>query len=620
MPDSEPDNPAPPTVSATALRWLVTAQALFGIALTLLLLAGSVALFGYAVGMTGGVVWNQHPLLAGARLALAIPALAVCAVLLRALRAPLPEPEGIPLDRSEAPEFYALLDRFRIRFDIRQPLRVRVTGEMNAAIVARPGALILQVGLPLLVSVTPKQWAAVVAHEFGHLRMQRRGPGAWSAHLRAWWHRVLERIDHDRSAVGRSLAWLMKTADHRYLSDALRLSRAEEFEADAWAARSIGAESLAGALFAVAIKDRFLQDDYWRKVHAQADHRHEPVILPFRQMASALKAGFDPAEATAAYSDDIDEAEARDETTLTHPTVAARCAKLAVAPRHPAGQAAPAAEVYLQPVLHRLALELDQGWWAANGGEWSARHREVQRAHRRIARLEQQAARLGSAERLELAVLVERYGGERDPLEFYLALVAAEPVAAEALLATGRLLVERGEREGIGYLLRASINDSEIGLAATAHILAFAQGHEIDWLAQRAIWRAARLLSLGQAVRREAAEDPAGGAWQAPNLDALMLRRLGRELSAYPQVRRAYLVRRISAQAPQWRAHVLVLRSDEQGAAFAGQVAQLAEAIVPEESPVQVLAVGRGSKWEHQAKAIRGSMIRLKRPASPAPG
>ena len=606
-----------PPPSSERLRWSLTLQAFLGALGLAGLAAAALALDVYAIGAITAPILREQPLWAAVRLALLVPATAAAAMILRWLWSPAPPPRGIPISPPDAPDFHRQIERFSSRFGINRRIEVRITGEMNASIVNRPRSIALQIGLPLMLSVTAKQCTAILAHEFGHMRVQRRGPGAWTSHLRAWWHRVLAAIDTDPSWFGRLAALALRSADRRYLTDSLRLSHLDEFEADSWAAQVIGAEPLAGALFSIVTKEKFLMEDYWRKVHAQADYRAHPSILPFQHMASALKAGYDRAEALADYDERVPPGA---EEAATHPSIRARCDRLAVDPRRQHKDAAMAAEIYLQSILPRLAHELDLEWWAENGSEWRARHREVRRARQRIARLEKLHPGISTEEKLELAALVENYSVERDPLELYIAVLDDETPCATALLGAGRLLLERNDPEGTAYLLRAMTEDSEVGLSAAAHLLGFADANAVDWLRQRAAARAGELIELSRGVREEGETDPRGARWESSGLDSMTRRKLAKVVGAVPTIRRCYVVRRVSVTAPLWIAYVLVARTDDTDPQLAGRLRELAEAVLPEERPVRVLLVPRGSPWERMARSINAPPLRLGRRRSTGTG
>ncbi|MCB1961429.1 MAG: M48 family metallopeptidase, partial [Rhodocyclaceae bacterium] len=217
----------------------------------------------------------------------------------RWLAAPPPSPEGVPLARDQAPSLYRLADRLAQRAGAPAVDAIHITPDISAAVYQRPrwawaGPMrtTLLIGLPLVHSVSARQLGAIVAHEMGHLARQRRGAGAWGAHLRAWWHRVCERIAADGSPAARLLHGAFEDWAEADLMDAVSLSHLEEYEADRVAARVVGAALLGDALVEVAMKARFIETDYWHKVMAQAAHLPRPRIRPFRDMGMGVAAGF----------------------------------------------------------------------------------------------------------------------------------------------------------------------------------------------------------------------------------------------------------------------------------------------------------------------------------------
>lgn len=605
MPDAAPDPAGAGT--SNALRWSLTGQALAGAAaLSLLWLAAAGTLL-YALGLTGGTAWGDGPVWLGLRAMLALAATAAGIKIGGWLWAPLPAPEGIPLARRDAPALYALLDNLRAGFGIRRALTVNITGEMNASMASRPRGLTLQIGLPLLLGVTPRQCDAILSHEFGHLVQQQAGGGLWASHLRAWWYRVLDRIDLDTSPAGRVMAWLLRAADRRYLTDGLRLSRAEEFEADALAARAVGGEPLAEALCAIALKEHFLAADFLPKVRAQVYHHQRPGMLPYRHMASAFLVGYDAGKSLAAY------AETAEEEAPTHPSIRARMAKLTDGPWPVPGDTASAAEAYLESTVPRLAAALDQAWWSAHGHDWQRHHREVQWARRRIAKLAGRGRDQHPCRRLELASLVETYCPEWNPVDLYLDLLTEAEVYPQAMLALGRLLTGQGSPEGTGYLLAIIDDDSETGLAAANCLLDFAaETGRLD-LAQRTTERQAALRQTAGAIEQEVASDPDGAGWTSPGLDPIARYKLGKLVAGHAAVRRAYLVRRLSATAPRWQSFLLLLRTDVADPAQLADLAQQARQLLQDRGLLGVLTLPAGSGRERVAAAIGRARLHLRR-------
>ncbi|MDR1462240.1 MAG: M48 family metallopeptidase, partial [Azoarcus sp.] len=185
--------------------------------------------------------------------------------LLSVLFVPLPAPEGVRISQEDASDFYRLIEGMAWALESDSIDHVWVTPDMNAAVLQRSrwsyfGRIEthLLIGLPLAHSVTCSQMVAVLAHEFAHLAVQRKGFGKHGALLRAWWLRSLDKI-------GEVFPILGAQADHwlqGFYSNMARLARIEEFEADALATRLVDASLLGETLIEVSLKEQFLLRDY----------------------------------------------------------------------------------------------------------------------------------------------------------------------------------------------------------------------------------------------------------------------------------------------------------------------------------------------------------------------
>lgn len=287
------------------------------------------------------------------------------------LAAPVARPDGVRLPEVAARRLHRAVGRMSRRFGNPRVDAIWVTGDMNAAILQRPrwGCIgpmetHLIIGLPLVHSVSRRQFGAILAHEFAHLACQRQGSAVWLNHCRAWWFRVLDRCVEGGGWFGR----LLERVTIGDLHAALRLARFEEFEADAAAARVIGPRLVAEALIEVALKERFLSEDYWRKVMAQSQFRPRPSIRPYREMGLGVLAGF---RRPSSANPDIDAllAEHRFAPDF-HPSLAERLTALRVRPAVSRADPLTAADAYLAPLLPGLAWIFDRMWWQGSRDAW----------------------------------------------------------------------------------------------------------------------------------------------------------------------------------------------------------------------------------------------------------
>lgn len=541
----------------------VTVRAACGVGFVLL--TGGLALYG--------LLWSLAPFVGGGGLDALwrVPVLILSLLWLsgvgRALRAHPAGMTGMPVGRDEAPALFALLERMQRRFRSPSIHQVRITGDLNAAITRRPcmglagrsrNTLIL--GLPLALALTPRQFVAVLAHEFGHLCHSRLALGGWGSQLRSYWHQVLENMENDRSLLRPLISMLARYESPIYCAGSLVLSHLDEHEADAAAASVVGSELLGQALAEVALNHRFLAQDYWHKVYAQADRSERPAILPYRNMRAALKAGLDRSSAASWFDEIADEGD--EETQLgTHPSLGLRVRALGVDSLRERRGGERAADRFLGQALDRVAALLDRDWWDAERGSWRRRYWEVSRALDRIARLEAEGQKLGVSDRLELAMLVERYDGARDPLKVYRDMMPQMPGRPDALLGIGRLLLGREDPSGIGYLRQALGEDGAVGLQAAVLLVEHYESRGMAEVAEPYRERMAELLQQAVRVRR-VLDLPVDAGDNLPHgLEIHELRALVRALRQHSFVRSGFVVRRRCGEAPGWRACLIVICS-----------------------------------------------------------
>ena len=356
--DSRPSR----ALAHTLLCWRLTLQASAGLGI---LAVSIVVLLSFALWFAFGGLDAWLPV----RIFIALASLASAVLLLSWLWLPPHEVSGVELQRADAPDFFRLLDELCRMRGAGHIDRVLIGADMNASVVQLPelglwGPLrtTLVVGLPLLHSVSPRQLQAILAHELSHLALQRGSGAAWAAQLRGWWHRVLIQIDEDSSLPGRSLAALLQKHADSYLVAAVRLSHFEEFEADAGAALLVGPESLAEALVEVALKERYLREQYWDEVMNQFEFPAGGLpFLPFRSMGIGVSLGFRRTDAAAEVCDLYAQAEGLE----LHPRLIERLAALEVGPHTVVTEGPTAAERFLGDSTLRLACRLDRAWCMA---------------------------------------------------------------------------------------------------------------------------------------------------------------------------------------------------------------------------------------------------------------
>lgn len=217
--------------AATVGFWVLT------IGLTLLLVEGGVAILAYApdYGIAGFVAFA----LAGALAFGAMPRLSF-----------KEEESSPPLGDDEHPRLRSLVNHVAERTGARAPEALFVMHDANAF----AGGVRLRrfarrqrtvgIGLPLLAVLTHKEASAVIAHEMGH-------HVAGDVRLGPWVHRTRRAIARAVDRLEGSSFWFhlpfVAYADF-FMKTSVKISRAQELQADAVSAEVAGAAAAASAL------------------------------------------------------------------------------------------------------------------------------------------------------------------------------------------------------------------------------------------------------------------------------------------------------------------------------------------------------------------------------------
>ena len=125
----------------------------------------------------------------------------------------------------------------------------------------------------------------------------------------------------------------------------------------------------------------------------------------------------------------------------------------------------PSAAVVLGPSLPRFVEAVESYWRTQVTREWRDAHLEARTARRRLEELNRATA-LAPEDELERAGLTERFEGEDAALPAYHGLVGG-PQGAYACFSVGRILLERGDDEGLRWLDRAIAAGPETALTGS---------------------------------------------------------------------------------------------------------------------------------------------------------
>lgn len=365
------------------------------------------------------------------------------------------EPQGTPVDADRFPKLVAEIEDLQKRLATIPIHRTIIVPGLNAFVSQTPRLGVfgwqrntLALGLELMLTLSPQEMRAVVAHELGHLSRNHSRFAGWIYRVRRTWANLFAKFKENQrwgaGLINRFFYWYVP----RFAAYSFALRRQNEYEADAASAELTSRETAGAALMKLEIIGAHLNHRYWRDFYAQTLHSPEPQRMAYAALAQDLRAVPLAAEDVATYR----EAALAQQTDFedTHPSLADRLKGLGLDPAGfgaaPLDLGASAAVEWLGPELPRLIAEYDQEWWRQNEDGWRQRHQELQAELAELQALSAQPVEsLQDMQLWRLGMLTAGHIGEAEALNVFRAYQTRVPGDFDANIVIGRFLRDAGD-------------------------------------------------------------------------------------------------------------------------------------------------------------------------------
>ena len=322
----------------------------------------------------------------------------------RGLWVKLKPPTGRFITRAEVPKLFDLLDELRAALNCAPFHHVIVVGEINAAVVQVPRLGILGwhrnyllIGLPLMQSLAPDEFKAVLAHEFAHSSRGHGRFGNWLYRTRRTWEQIMQHMAKRRMRFGAILYKFLQWFWPRFHCHTFVLSRVNEYEADACAARLAGPQAIATALTRIRVDGPLLSEKFWPEVFNRATTEKQPPADVGFTLGQALQNGPAPDDAARwlrqAFLIETNNSD-------THPCLKDRLRAVGCLPTGieqgnfpaapPPKLTQTAAAFYLGDHEAALVRAMSEQWAKAIAPKWAERHNHAQKLAGELQNLENQ--------------------------------------------------------------------------------------------------------------------------------------------------------------------------------------------------------------------------------------
>ena len=484
-------------------------------------------------------------------------------LVLKALWVRFEAPDGHRLAPGEAPELVAEVESLRRATRAPKLEAIIITPELNASAASVPRAsglfghtYYLVLGLPLMQLLGREEMAAVIAHEFGHFGGGHNRFGGWIHRVRVSWYRVM-------SALSESGAWASKPFTRFFdwyapFFDAysFSLARANEYQADATAAKVVGAESTGHALTWVHLGSDRLEHEFWPRLRQDNLRQPHPPARLYHDMARHLRSAGD--EAPARMQELLCAGGGYDDT---HPTLAQRLQALGVdAPTTVGANGASSAEVLLGELANTLEERFSNQWREHVESTWTHNHARHADARVRLDELERIDA-MTPAQVVEHAHLVDELRPETDALPLFQRAVELVPDEASVHFRLGNLLLMRGEAAGVEHVrtaMRLDDGATEPGSQLLMHYYASIGDAQGQAEAENSL---EQLYRQRQRTAAQRGRVSTSDTLLPHGLDEEALQEVRRQLERLDTVKKAWIVRKHVSDDPDELSHYLMLVS-----------------------------------------------------------
>lgn len=484
-----------------------------------------------------------------------------------------PPPSGIDLDRRQVPQLFSLVDESSAALKCPSFDRILLTSEFNAGVVQIPKGFLLGgqenyllIGLPLLQSVSPEQFKAILAHEFGHLSGNHGRFNGWIYRMRQTWMQILERLQQSQQG---GAIFLFQRFFNWYApffnAYSFVLARTDEYEADRCAAELAGTHPTAAALVNVNVKGFFLEELFWNDVYQQADRQPDPPQELFVRMGNVLKGELEPERARQWLQKSLDR---KTDLADTHPCLRDRVAALKISPEELPDLLSPPAETaanyFLAGALTPLAEQLSQDWQTGVTYQWRERYAQTQELRQQLQDLDRKAdgGVLTEEEAWQQAKLTTQLEGYSASIPLLQSILENNPSHVSANYWLGQILLSQGDERGIEHLETSMASDRETILDGCQHIYRFLQqqGRETEALPyQKRAEEYYQNLLLAKQEREKVSDRDRFAPHELPSE---RVSEFARQLAGYSEVKAAYLVKKAVQYLPEKPFYVLGIERD----------------------------------------------------------
>ena len=206
-------------------------------------------------------------------------------------------PQGPKLSADEYPQLFEMLDELKQyhRSPFLRINRVVLCDSFEIKIVKTPKmgfpvlfTNTLLIGLPVLQTMSPDYFRALITREFGQASLGHHFFSGWLASLALVWKQYI-RAAHKSGFIALPVYWFFKFYARFYQTVACEVIKTDTLQAEYYALDIVNDEEFVDVItYEVIIRD-FINKTYWRKIRKVAMRAGGPEVQPHARMSNVVR-------------------------------------------------------------------------------------------------------------------------------------------------------------------------------------------------------------------------------------------------------------------------------------------------------------------------------------------
>lgn len=207
-------------------------------------------------------------------------------------------PTGLDITKEKFPHLSKLIEELQEEFNHPTIDRIIIRDKYELRVIKTPRSKMpflststLIIGLPVLLTMSPLYFRALLARRIGQLSTQHTPITTRLYFLNDIWAQFNLSCKSSKNRFTKVLGYYFRLYSPLYQTCLMPLLQNEELEADSYGMDIVNDRDMVECLVYEEVVTQFLKNKFWPKIYHMAKRSQTPEYLPFSQITKVVKAG-----------------------------------------------------------------------------------------------------------------------------------------------------------------------------------------------------------------------------------------------------------------------------------------------------------------------------------------